>query len=68
MTFEDRLIETGGQIDTTMAEYGPGYGRDAEFRYRWQADKVEVGLNETFDRWAADPDLWQLYRKVRRRQ
>lgn len=65
MNFEHRLIETGGSIEIEMADGGQGYGRDAEFRYRWQADKVEVGIGETFDRWANSRDF-VLHRPIER--
>lgn len=65
MKFEDRLIETGGEVQWTMADGGQGYGRDAEFRYLWQADKVEVGIGEYFDRWANSRDF-VLHRDIDR--
>ena len=65
MKFEARLVETGGTIDVPVAQYGQGYGHDAEFRYRWWAHKVQVGLHGSFDRWANSVDFI-LYRPLER--
>lgn len=61
--FEARLIETGGQVDAPFHEQLQGYGHDAEFRYRWWGDRVQVGLRQQFDRWATSVD-WVLYRSI----
>lgn len=60
--FEARLIETGGAVDEPF-DGQAGYGRDAEFRYRWWSHKVEVSWAETFDRWANSIE-WVLHRPI----
>jgi len=64
VAFEARLVETGGSIDEPFDGYA-GYGHDAEFRYRWWPDRIQVGLRESFDRWANSVD-WVLYRPIER--
>ena len=65
MRFEDRLVETGGTVEIPIADGGQGYGRDAEFHYRWDASKVEVGVAASFDRWANSRDF-VLHRPIAR--
>lgn len=40
-----------------FADYGQGYARTAHYQFRYDRDKVEIGLAARFDRWANSVDF-----------
>ena len=61
--FEQRLIETGGNIAHYLGEWGQGYGSDAAFCYVWTSGGIAISRQETFDRWANSRDFI-LYKPI----
>ena len=63
MSFEDQLVASGGSIEIPFAEHGQGYGSDGKYQFMWREDRVYVGLDLSFDRWANSRDF-VLFRPI----
>lgn len=55
--FEGFLEAKGAEFESRIAEHGQGYAATKDYRFRYSADEVEVGIRATFDKWGNSGDF-----------
>lgn len=57
LQFEALLEAQNADFELRFAEYGQGIAATRDFRFRYTADEVEIGVRASFDKWGNSADF-----------